>query len=324
MIMLGFAAMLIAAPPTGKVAVDRGEESTQFLVDGEVIANYHHGREILRPYFSSLYAPGQLRVTNGSPADHGKSSAHQPQSAWIGHGDVFVEGLATRPSSKDVKGVDFWTDQRGHGVIGCLNVTSTSEPGRAELRSANVWKTSDNRPMVDEERLIELYNLDKGRLLIVTSSLKSAGLPVTFGDTSAGFIGVRVHEQLQSDERKKASKRNKITNSAGKTGESACWGQRADWCDLSGAIDGQTAGVAMFDDPANKPRACWQVRENGLLAANPFGRAEKAGYHISAEPLVRLTVGQPLTLRYGIYFHRGDVNTGDVADAYRKFLALLQ
>lgn len=326
--MLGMAAILIAATPIGKVAIDRGDESTQFLVDGESVARYHHGREIAKPYFSSLYAPGHIPVTYGSRTDS-ISAADRLQlvSVWIGYGDIIAEGLATTPLHKDAAGVDFWTDERGHGVIACLNVTTISSPGRAELRSANVWKTNGGRAILDEERLVELYNLEHGRLLIVTSTLKSAGLPVTFGDSNAGFLALRVSDQMRVDRGKASpSTKNRITNSKGQSGEASCWGRRADWCDYSGAVDEQSVGVAIFDDPANKPRACWQVRDNGLLAANPFGRGQKAGYHpfaLHPEPLVRLTVGQQLTLRYGVYVHTGDAKSGAVADAFRKFLALL-
>jgi hypothetical protein len=328
-LVLGLVLMLIAATPTGKVAVDQHDETTDFLVDGEVIATYHHGRDIAKPHFASLFAPGHIPVTSGSlvPRRNASDTAHM--SAWIGYGDVLADELSTTSNRRDSRGVDFWSSEPGHGLIACLNVSTVSIPGRAELRSANVWKTRDGRAMLDEERLIELYNLDKGRLLIITSTLKSAGLPVTLGDTSAGFLGVRVHEQIGHDARKKTTRGSKsqITNSAGESGESACWGKRADWCDYSGIVDGHTVGVAVFDDPANKPRACWQVRDSGLLAANPFGRGIKAGYPVFAsqpEPLVRLTIGQSLTLRYAIYIHAGDVKSGEVADSYRKFLALMQ
>ncbi len=49
------------------------------------------------------------------------------------------------------------------------------------------------------------------------------------------------------------------------------WGKRAAWVDYSGPIDGQTLGIAFFDDPGNPGHPNrWHARDYGLFAANPF------------------------------------------------------
>ena len=55
------------------------------------------------------------------------------------------------------------------------------------------------------------------------------------------------------------------------------WGRRSDWNDYFGKVGGQAVGIAVFDDPRNKNRACWHSREYGLMAANPFGRDRAPG-----------------------------------------------
>ncbi len=69
-----------------------------------------------------------------------------------------------------------------------------------------------------------------------------------------------------------------ITNSNGGRGEKECWGQRADWCDYSGEVDGAPYGITIFNRPQNyggAPR--WHVRDYGLFATNPFSVAAFEG-----------------------------------------------
>ena len=82
-------------------------------------------------------------------------------------------------------------------------------------------------------------------------------------------------------------------------------------------------GIAVFDDPRNKYRACWHSREYGLMAANPFGRTA-AGFPDAKgqADLVKMAKGDHLKLRYGIFLHLGDVKEGKVAEYYDRFAAL--
>ena len=56
-----------------------------------------------------------------------------------------------------------------------------------------------------------------------------------------------------------------------------CRGKPADWCDYSGTIAGQRAGVTLMPDPRNFRRSWFHARDYGLLVANPFGRKALTG-----------------------------------------------
>src|SRR5438270_8257923 len=94
----------------------------------------------------------------------------------------------------------------------------------------------------------------------------------------------------------------------------------ADWCDYSGTVDGQLVGIALFDDPANRPRACWHSRGYGLMAANPFGR-KASGFPAmqGRDDVAKLAKGEHLKLRYGLFLHAGDATEGKLAEAFAAF-----
>jgi hypothetical protein len=331
MLGLMFAGVLAAGPAEGapaKPTIRKYGDTWEFYVGDQLVTKYHVGERYPKPIMWPVHAPGDIAVTRDWPmkrAEPGVTTDHVHQkSCWFAYGDVIPEGLTLTVKVPNVRGVDFWAEGNNRGKIVCTSSGELStKPDRVGLTSRNSWKTVDGRGILDEVRDIELIPLDHAYLFIWKIRLRPTTYPLTFGDTKEGAFGVRVSDRLTM---KKENPKSKITNALGAEGADACWGQKADWCDYSGEIDGKAVGITIFDDPINRYRACWHVRATGLMAANPFGRQE-SGYPAqkgSPEPLVRLKPGEDLTLRYGLLLHSGDVKTGNVADHYRKFLAILQ
>jgi len=184
--------------------------------------------------------------------------------------------------------------------------------------STNEWRTADGVKALDETRLIHVYALGDTRLLVFHIDIDASVCALTFADTKEGSFGVRVNDAIREEKGK-----GKIENADGKTGEKNCWGRISAWCDYSGAIDGKTAGIAVFADPKNPYPSCWHVRGYGLMAANPFGR-EKSGFPDmkGKKDLVKLAKGEHLKLRYGVLLHKGDAKEGNVAEYYEQFVKL--
>jgi hypothetical protein len=255
-------------------------------------------------------------------ASVGTSDHVHHRSAWFAYGDVIPDGREISRKMPGVQGVDYWSELPTHGRIVCV---STSQPESAEVVTRNEWRAPDGTILLAEKRTLALFELGPGRLLIVHCDLSPPTVPITFGDTKEGAIGVRVHDQLRTDfgKGKPVPPANKITNANDKHGEAECWGRRSDWCDYSGEIDGKPAGIAIFDDPKNLPRACWHVRAYGLMAANPFGRDKSKFPDVAGKTdLVKLARGEHLVLRYGIYVHDGNVKDGKVTGAFAQFVEL--
>jgi Family of unknown function (DUF6807) len=298
-----FALVLIAATAP---AAD-SDRRVDFRIGSDLVTTYHVQPDAPKPYLWPLNAPGGLALTRAWPIEKvvaGTSDHPHHVSGWFCHGDV--------------DGVDFWSIGGGHGAIVC---TDPGQPKNNRVRTRNEWRLTSGKRVLDEVRTIAVSELAGGRLIVMTTDLVPAAGPVVFGDTKEGAFAVRVSDQLRVGDKKAHNPKSRITNADGKEGERACWGYQSDWCDYSGDVDGKPVGVAIFDDPANKPRACWHVRDYGLLAANPFGRA-KSGFPAmrGREDLVRLGTGQHLKLRYAIFLHSGDAGTGRVKEAFARFV----
>jgi hypothetical protein len=306
----------------GMPAVKLEMDQVQFLMGGELVTRYYIGTGLAKPYFWPLNAPGQIPVTRGWPLEKGlpkETTDHIHQkSAWFSHGDVIPEGITIVPSSdKHVKGVDTWSEGKGHGRIVC---NSAELLDSTTLKTKNVWQDSAGTKILDEVRTISLHAAGMGRLIVVDIDMDASVCPLTFGDTKEGSMGVRVNDQIRLTAK---GLHSTLVNAEGKSGEAAVWGMLSDWCDYSGEIDGKMAGISLFDDPSNKPRACWHSRGYGLMASNPFGRSESGFPARKGEKeLTKLAKGEHLHLRYGIYLHSGDSKEGGVATAFEQFTKL--
>src|SRR5205085_2564333 len=153
-------------------------------------------------------------------AGPGESTDHPHQkSAWFCHGDVIPEGIELKAKIKGVKGVDFWSEAKGHGRIVC---TEVGEPtfvgkGHAGIITKNEWRTADGRKILDETRGITLYDLGNARLLVLAIDLHASVAPITFGDTKEGAMGVRVNDQMREQKGN-----GRLVTAVGKEGEKGC------------------------------------------------------------------------------------------------------
>lgn len=312
-----------AEKPTGSVRIEAGKDAIEFRAGDALIARYVIGPSVAKPYFWPVNAPNGQVVTRGWPMaeaapDDEKDHIHQ-KSVWFCHGDVIPEGIELKLKNKLAKGVDFWSEFPGHGRIVCTKVGDiVQDKGHGRVETVNEWRTADGIKILDETRVIHLYDFGDARLLVLDIDLAASAAPITFGDTKEGSMGVRVRGSITEKKGK-----GTITNAEGKKGEKEAWGQVSSWCDYSGPAGDQTAGITIFAAPSNRYPTAWHSRGYGLMAANPFGR-DRSGFpsQKGKTELVKLAKGEHLKLGYGILLHNGDAKSGKVSEYFDRFTKL--
>lgn len=323
-LLAGFGTPLVAEKPsTGSVQIDVANDAITFKTGDNLVARYEIGQKVAKPYFWPLNAPNGETVTRGwpmAPAGPADEMDHFHQkSAWFCHGDIIPEGIELKQKIKNVDGVDFWSETPGHGKIVCTKVGEVKqEKGHGQIATLNEWRTADGTKIMDEQRVIHLYDFGEARLLVLDIDLHASVANLTFGDTKEGSMGVRVRGTITEKKGKGI-----LTNAEGKATEKEVWGLVSPWCDYSGPAGSKTAGITVLADPSNKYPTAWHSRGYGLMAANPFGR-KKSGFSSQKDKtdLVKLSKGQHLKFRYGILLHDGNVQEGKVADYFLKFTKL--
>jgi hypothetical protein len=314
--------LLLAADTNADVKIKTSKDHVDFLINDELVTTLHTGPKYPRPIFWPLKAPGGVDITR-KPDNNPKEHPHQ-KSCWFCWGDVVPEGLEIKDKIKNVKGVDFWSEAKGHGKIVVTKVEMPkTDKSMGRLATHNEWRMADGTKIMDEDRVYYFYDFGKARLIVFDITLKATVCPITFADTKEGAMGVRVVDEIVAGQTEQKTKgKGKIQNADGKINEKECWGQVSAWCDYTGPIGDKTLGIAILSDPKNPHPAVWHTRGYGLHAANPFGRGKSFPSMKGRDDLVRIAKGDSLHFRYGVLVHEGDTESGRVAAYYRQFVKL--
>jgi hypothetical protein len=242
-----------------------------------------------------------MKNVEGEEQDH----PHH-RSLWFTHGAV--------------NGVDFWSEAPTAGKIvhtKFLEIKSGKTEGL--IRSTNQWLAPGGKIVCTDERTFRIYARPTSeRLFDFEVTLKAGEKEVVLGDTKEGSMAIRLNETMRLElPNHKAGLGHIAQNTGARDGKT--WGQRADWCDYSGPVNGKTVGIAIFDAPEN-PRhpTWWHVRDYGLFAANPFGVHDFEKKPAGTGDLT-IPAGKNLAFRYRIYIHEGDEVTARVAEHYQEY-----
>lgn len=273
-------------------------EQTVFFFGSQMVMSCRHSKELSKPFIYPLNGPEGTPLTWNSPHDH----VHH-RSFWTAHGMV--------------NGEDLWLEGLDRGKIVVINISRQAGYVFSEIKLKLAWQGSSGKKLVDEDRVIRLWNIPDRQWLIDYSTFLTANYgDVLFGDTKeAGMISIRVRESMEVENG------GRIENSWGGINEAETWGRKANWCDYSGPVDGFWQGIAIFDHPSN-PRhpSYWHVRDYGLMTANVFGVTEFNGSAYEKGGLL-LRNGDTLGFRYRIYVHNGDAQAGRVSEKYLDYVA---
>jgi hypothetical protein len=316
-VLAGDGVMITEAADRLRIEVN-GELFTEYFFTGQshpLVVKEKDGSSVTglprHVYFYPVLGPGGTPMTRSWPMKEveGEERDHKHhRSLWYSHGAV--------------NGVDFWAEEARSGRIlhdKFLEVKSGADFG--VIRSANKWIAPDGEVVLTDEQTFRVYaRPSTERLFDYEVTLKApAGKEVVLGDTKEGSMAIRVNEQMRLS-RKNKQGTGHIVQSTGMRDDKT-WGQRAEWCDYFGAVDGKVVGVAIFDHPSNpKHPTWWHVRDYGLFAANPFGVHDFERKPAGAGNLT-IPTGGSITFKYRFYLHEGDEQQAKVADRYKEYVS---
>jgi hypothetical protein len=294
-LLLGSLPAQVALPDAKPVlrmqAVPQPYHQISFQRDGHEIVRYHFGPELHRPFLFPLVGPsGRVLTRMGHPHDPEGHSHHN--SVWISH--------------HDVGGVDFWSDGDAGRIVHERVEWLEDGQDSADVIARNAWKVNDGRVLLSERRRIHVQSLPREEyLLIIELTLEAKDSAVTLGKTPFGMLGVRMAKSIGVHDGG-----GMIRNSEGGVNEAGVLWKRAKWVDYSGpAAPGVFEGITLLDHPANPNHPTFfHVRDDGWMGASLTYDAPRT-----------IKPGNPLTLRYGLYVHRGVPTAGVLEKRWAEF-----
>ncbi|HOK56322.1 MAG TPA: PmoA family protein [bacterium] len=291
-------------PEIVKINDDKNGKVNVFINE-TLFTTYNYSQENARPFLNPVIGPKGKQMVR-KPASQGnpeKFDHIHHRGIWVAHGDV--------------NGTDNWSEMEGHGkTVHKKFLKLVSGPVFGIIHSLNDWVDNKGRKILEEERIIKIYNLPpESRIIDHIIILRATETEVVFKDTKeSGLLSIRVNPEMEG--------RHKgiIKNSYGGTGEIECWGKRSFWVDYSGEIEGIKCGISVFDWPDNlRYPTYWHVRDYGLFSANFFGLSDfYENKKISGTYI--LPYGEELKLFYRIYIHSGNCEESNIGEKYLNFL----
>ena len=178
----------------------------------------------------------------------------------------------------------------------------------AVFGARNGWYVGEERVGQEDVWLRIWRATETGRAIDVQLTFTATDSPVTLlGAAGKGYGGLCLRVRTVDGKT--------VTKPDGQTVVSSNE-EKLPWADLSAEFGaaGKTSGAAVFINASNPgfPNG-WCLRDYGFLGVDWPG----------LEPAT-LQPGEPVTLKYRVWVHRGDVKAGRVAEAYQSFAQPIQ
>lgn len=302
---LGAASAWAGAP---KVTLHRDDAAGRLavLIDGREAIAYRYAASLDLPHYWPMNSPG------------GKNMLVEQTEPYPHHRSFWIADTVRLNGGREISLYNaFYTGQKtGENAFGppfrdhIRQVKFTHVDALGTLASINaelVWEMDGSVPVLKETRRLRVEALGEGEYLLDLSFTLTA----TYGDVE--FVSDQVHYAwpfLRLETRWSGDAGGRLTSDSGAEGEEATNLKPARWIDYSNTVEGETAGVAVFQWPDGLEHR-WLTRKYGCFG--PRRPDDRSG-----KPFT-LRKGESISQRVGIFVHRGDVVTGKVAERFRLF-----
>jgi Methane oxygenase PmoA len=291
--------------------------SIDVLIGGRPFTTYYFGPEEAKPYLQPLRTARGTVVTrvypvgNVIPQPHWHDPNIEPHQRplYFAHGDI--DGLTFWAEQAFAHFYGRETEKYGRTVFKQLEVARAGRHSGEISAQFNLVGPSGGA-LAEETQTYIFRGGPRTRIIDCEFVIHANHGPVRMGDTKEGTFAIRVTKQLNSPP-------GHMVSSSGGVGEPEIWGKRADWVDYYGEVDGEEAGIAIFDSPNSfRHPTYWHARAYGLFAANPFGLREFAR-DPNSDGSYTIASRRSLLFRYRVFIHHGDYRQAGVAKAYQEY-----
>lgn len=314
--LLGIAALFVVtaclgwgAEPAVEFKTDEARGQMQILIGGQEVLVYVLGNDVDLPHFFPVRSPSgkSMTVEQTEPYPHHRSfwfadTVQLEGQRQVSFYNAFYSGTGDQKNPKPpfrdhIRQVAF-TQQR-------------SGAGQAELAAKLLWEMDDGKiPVLDESRQMRIVALGRGEYFLdLHYTLTASYGDVTFRSDAVHYAWPFI--RLNDDFNAKGG--GMLVNSEGQTGQTNTNMKVARWVDFSRAGAPDAEGLALFSHPANEHPHAWLTRDYGCFGPR---RVEAK----SGKPFT-LKRGETLQTRAGVLIHKGDVQSGRVAERYQAYAA---
>ncbi len=276
------------------------------IIDGREAFVYQYAPALDLPHYWPLRSPGgkSMLVEKTEPYPHHRAFWVADTVRLNGGREVSAyNGLYTGKKMADGTYVPPFRDHVRHVRFTRLD----AKDGRAEIGAELVWEMDGNAPVLRETRRLNVEALEAGEYLLDLAFTLTAG----YGDVE--FISDQVHYAwpfLRLETGWSGDAGGRLISDSGAEGEEATNLKPALWLDYSNTVEGETAGIAVFQWPDGQAHR-WLTRKYGCFG--PRRPDDQSG-----RPFL-LRKRESISQRVGVLVHRGDVVGGKVAERYKIY-----
>ncbi len=297
----------LAQPETIQCKPDDARGQMQILIGGKAALVCRYGDDVDLPHFYPVRSPSgkSMTVEQTEPYPHHRSfwfadtvqlEGQKPVSFY----NALYSGAGDRKNPKPP-----FRDHIRQIAFTC----QTNGAGRAELAFKLLWEMDHGKiPVLDETRLLRVVALGDGEYFLdLQFTLVANYGAVTFRSDAVHYAWPFI--RLNDDFNAKGGGR--LVNSEGGTGQTNTNLKTARWVDFSRADAPEAEGLAMFSHPSNEHPHAWLTRDYGCIGPRRVDAR-------SGKPFT-LKRGETISTRVGVLVHKGDVQSGRVAERYQAY-----
>jgi len=294
------------------VAIEFQDDSVQqqlhVRIEGQAAFTYCYSTNRDQPHIFPLRSPSgkSMTVQQTEPYPHHRSFWFTDTVQLEGQRAAsFYNALYTGTGDKQNPQPPF-RDRIRHVSV---TTTDLGASRTGELSAKLLWEMDHGKtPVLDDARRIRIVALGAGEYFLDLDFTLTA----TYGDVT--FRSDAVHYAwpfIRLNDEFNAKGGGVLRNSEGGQGEAETNLKPARWMDFSRADVSAAEGVAIFSHPANEHPHKWLTRDYGCFGPRRIDAR-------SGQPFT-LKKGEQISTRVGVLIHRGDAQTGRVAERYQAY-----